>query len=234
MALENTHIHNSCTSVTGSYLDTGSVGIKQQMVLYTFIPLSGIVTLWLCSVLVLSSNHRLGLYLKVFFLKMVINLLKSSIINPFLLRKCFLHSSEKRRPQMRTGSKEEIKLEVVVSPVVCHTPSNVSSHFSVLSYGLLRHDQRGDSRNWQWKHVHGLKNESVCIHSVKAAVRWLISSRMASKWKCCRWSYVVIGPLQLPSPPGQAIKHVKQNDAILKINCGGPCHRILRGCSRCF
>lgn len=110
----------------------------------------------------------------------------------------------------------------------------VSSHFSVLSYGLLRHDQRGDSRNWQWKHVHGLKNESVCIHSVKAAVRWLISSRMASKWKCCRWSYVVIGPLQLPSPPGQAIKHVKQNDAILKINCGGPCHRILRGCSRCF
>lgn len=69
MALENTHIHNSCTSVTGSYLDTGCVGIKQQMVLYTFIPLSGIVTLWLCSVLVLSSNHRLGLYLKVFFLK---------------------------------------------------------------------------------------------------------------------------------------------------------------------
>lgn len=41
---------------------------------------------------------------------MVINLLKSSIINPFLLRKCFLHSSEKRRPQMRTGSKEEIKI----------------------------------------------------------------------------------------------------------------------------
>lgn len=99
MAHENTHIHNSCTSVTGCYLDTGSVGIKQQMVLYTFIPLSGIVTLWLCSVLVLSSNHRLGLYLKGFFSKMVINLLKLSIINPFLLRKCFLHSSERRRPQ---------------------------------------------------------------------------------------------------------------------------------------
>lgn len=53
------------------------------------------------------------------------------------------------RWQMRTGSKEEINLEVVVSPVVCHTPSSVSSHFSVLSYGLLRHGQRGgtDSEN---------------------------------------------------------------------------------------
>lgn len=118
MAHENTHIHNSCTSVTGSYLDTGSVGIKQQMVLYTFIPLSGIVTLWLCSVLVLSSNHRLGLYLKVFFLKNGDQFTKIINHQSFFITEMFLTLLGKTattvRWQMRTGSKEEIKLEVVV------------------------------------------------------------------------------------------------------------------------
>lgn len=124
---------------------------------------------------------------------MVINLLKSSIINPFLLRKCFLHSSEKRRPQMRTGSKGDKIRGCCFSCCLPHSFQCVFSFLCLVLWSFKTRPKRRleeltvKTRAWakKWVCVYPLCKSSCKVTDFQSHGQQMEVLQMIL---CCHWA----------------------------------------------